>query len=111
MGWFNRQSTFSCRQQLISFFKTIPPRQTIPVLNSDITSEIKSEDKYAKELIEACRKFIKPLFPLAPKEVEFIRLLREEGSIKPELLADDKELADKIRLDPALVWRATKAKN
>ncbi len=86
-------------------------RQLIPVLNSAITSEIKSEDKYAQELIEACRKFLKPLFPLTAQEVEFIRLLREKGLIKPELVTDNKELADKIRLDPALAWRASKAKN
>lgn len=82
----------------------------IPVLNSNITSSIESEDKYAKELIDACRQFLKPLFPLTDEEAEFIRLVREDGSIKPELLTDSKELALWISLDPALTWRASKAK-
>lgn len=83
--------------------------QLLPVLNSSITSTIKSEEKYAQELIGGCLNFLKPLFPLNEKESEFIRLVREEGAIEPELLTSDKKLAERIKLDPALAWRASKA--
>ena len=84
--------------------------QLLPVLNTTITAGIKSEDIYAKDLIDTCRKFLKPLFPLTAKEEEFIALLRDQGVIKPELLTYDRELAEKIKLDPALIWRASKSK-
>lgn len=81
----------------------------LPVLNTSISKKIKSPASYAKQLVDTCRSFVAPFFPLKDNEAEFIRLLREEGKIESSLLTDDENLAASIKQDPPLLWRASKA--
>lgn len=81
----------------------------IPVLSNSIATAITSPKEYAEELLSKCRAFVNPLFPLAEREAEFIGTLREKGVIDPTLLTDDPILIERIKQDPPLLWRASKA--
>lgn len=81
----------------------------IPVLNTSIAASISSPRQYAENLVSQCREFVDPLFPLTGQETDFIATLREKGIIDPALLTDDATLAERIKQDPLLLWRASKA--
>jgi predicted nucleotidyltransferase component of viral defense system len=81
----------------------------IPVLRGDLAAHYSSPEKYAKELLEQSRIFVEPFFPLTTEESEFIHQVRDKGLIQPQLLTTDEELGNRIKSDPALLWRASKA--
>jgi predicted nucleotidyltransferase component of viral defense system len=81
----------------------------IPVLKTSIVQSISSPIAYAEELLTTCKKFVSPFFPLTDKEAEFIQRLRQDGNIDPSLLTDDPAMAEHIKQDPPLLWRASKA--
>ncbi len=49
------------------------------------------------------------ILPLEKHEIEFIQLIRRSGEIKPELITDDLEIANKIKTHPAVLWAIKKA--
>lgn len=81
----------------------------IPVLKSAITTSITSAEQYAQELLSKCQAFVEPLLPLTERESQFIGTLREKGIIDPTLLTNDPLLIERIKQDPPLLWRASKA--
>jgi hypothetical protein len=49
------------------------------------------------------------LIPLKENEVEFIRKIREEASIHPELITSDSIFVEKIKTHPAIHWAIKKS--
>ncbi len=47
------------------------------------------------------------LLPFTSDELEFLNRLLDDGEIAAELLTDDAELADRIRKQPGLEWKAS----
>ena len=60
---------------------------------------------YTERLLAQCREGLKPLLPFRPQEREFLTELAEMGEIRPELLTNDRELGNRIRQQPMLLWR------
>ena len=60
---------------------------------------------YTERLLSQCREGLKPLLPFRPQEREFLTELAEMGEIRPELLTNDRELGNRIRQQPMLLWR------
>ena len=60
---------------------------------------------YTERLLSQCREGLKPLLPFRPQEREFLTELAKEGEIRPELLTDDRDLGNRIRQQPMLLWR------
>lgn len=67
------------------------------------------EGRCAEDLLTSSREFLTTFFPLTKDEVEFIELLRNKGRIEPALLTSNEEIASKMKQDPALLFRASKA--
>jgi hypothetical protein len=52
-----------------------------------------------------CRELLRSLLPLEPGEIEFLRLVNEQGEVRPELLTADEQLRALIRSQPGLEWK------
>jgi len=59
---------------------------------------------WADKMITELKSELSALLPLNQNELSFIRGIRERGHIHPELVTNDKELAEKIKLHPAILW-------
>ena len=66
---------------------------------------------YTERLLVQCKESLGHLLPFRPKEREFLTVLDKEGEIGPELLTEDRALADRIRQQPMLLWRVQQQKN
>lgn len=59
---------------------------------------------WAENMLLVLRDGLSKILPLENNELEFIKLIREEGKIKPELITRDTDLANKISSHPAILW-------
>jgi predicted nucleotidyltransferase component of viral defense system len=82
----------------------------LPVLRTN-QIDVKQISDWGNQLVNQVHEFLTPFFPLRPNEVEFITTLRTKGQIEPTLLTSDSHLASIIKIHPALLWRAAKAKS
>ena len=57
-------------------------------------------------MVIECREALRAVLPLSDREREFIERINGIGVIAPDLLTDDKELANRIARHPALLWKA-----
>ncbi len=86
--------------------------QLLPVLKQDldIRSRVNLEN-WAQKMLETLRKSLSILLPLRLSEEQFLRSIRTEGKIEPQLLTGDSSLMEKLKGHPALLWAASKAKS
>jgi hypothetical protein len=77
----------------------------MPLLKKEERGEINDIEKWGGELVKSCKENIKKILPLEENEINFLTCINEKGEIKPELLTKDKALGDKIRRNPALLWK------
>ena len=61
---------------------------------------------WATTLVDELREKLSMLLPLSSDERAFIKNIRDHGLVMPELITDDVELANKIKVQPALHWVA-----
>ena len=54
---------------------------------------------------DECRAALAVVLPLRDEEVAFIAGVRDQGLIRPELLTNDEQLRERIRVLPGLAWR------
>jgi len=73
-------------------------QQLLPMLSSNL--EINKS-----ELIKQCQDSTNLILPLKENEIEFIRVVREEGRIEPSLITMDAGLIDILLIHPGLLWR------
>lgn len=85
-------------------------KKLIPVLHKEtITNYYHNKiEEWAIEIINECKERLKSLLPLNNKELEFLRLVQEDGVIQPDLLSDDNNLCEKIIKHPLINWKAQK---
>ena len=78
----------------------------IPLLRrGEVGSSPPEVRAYTERLLAQCKEGLKPLLPFRPQEREFLTELAKEGEIRPELLTNDRELGNRIRQQPMLLWR------
>lgn len=85
-------------------------RQLIPVLRLRDLAGKKDDAAMLAKLVDDCRTFVAPLFPLTEAEREFIATIREKGVIAADLLTTNADLIDKITKHPGLLRRAAAAR-
>ena len=78
----------------------------LPVLLSTHAEEARANPSWGSDLVARVQAELSRLFPLRDAEVEFIRLIREEGQIAGDLLTTDPVMIDRINQYPLLQWRA-----
>lgn len=63
--------------------------------------------QWAARIAEETIKALETVLPFTPNELDFLDRLLDEGEIAAELLTADEELADRIRKQPGLQWKAS----
>lgn len=81
-------------------------QQLLPVLKTEERERIRSTKGWAQKLVEECRAGLATLLPSRPNERDFLDRVLDHGEVVPELLTDDEDLQDRIRVHPGLQWKA-----
>lgn len=61
---------------------------------------------WAENLLSEVREMLSVILPLKKEEMDFIDQIRLSGKIRPEIITNDLDLANKIKIQPALLWSA-----
>lgn len=61
---------------------------------------------WAETLVAECRERLSLVLPLNDQELEFLRMLNDQGKIAPELLTTDPAMQATIHEHPGLKWKA-----
>lgn len=106
----------------IEDWRTISPRDIdkciddfetnlLPLLRqSTLIPSNEARREWMIRLLEECRNALTAVLPLTATEFHFLNRLNDEGEIEPEHITQDRELADRLRLHPGLVWKALNVK-
>ena len=78
--------------------------ELLPLLRADSFSN--SWDEWADTTEKECCDRLGIVLPLSDGEKEFLDRLLDYGEIRPAILTEDEELADRIQNHPALEWKA-----
>ena len=80
--------------------------QLLPLLRRNFVDSVGDVHTWAVRIVEECREKLAYLLPLTDTEMEFLNRLLDHGEIKPSLLTQDENLAERIRHHPMLRWKA-----
>lgn len=78
----------------------------LPVLRQTTREAFQADSDWPRRLVAECRTRLAAVLPFTAAESAFLDRLLEQGKIEPELLTTDAELAERIRLQPGLRWKA-----
>lgn len=84
-------------------------KRLIPLIRKDEIGPIKS--KWIEELIRGCQKAFNHFLPIKKNEKDFLDNLLNNGIIKPELICDDNQLIENIKIHPGIQWAARNKTN
>lgn len=80
--------------------------QLVPALRDGPPVGVRAAEEYGSRLVRDCRKALSAVMPLEDHERVFLDLLLDKGEIEPSLLTPDEDLAERIRAQPLLQWKA-----
>lgn len=80
--------------------------QLLPMLRGDVRPAQEELEPWANTLVDETRQLLGRLLPLRDAEMVFLDRLNRDGEIHPELLTDDGQLQERIRLNPGLRRKA-----
>lgn len=78
----------------------------LPVLRQTTREAFLADPDWPRHLVAECRTRLAAVLPFTDVESAFLDRLLEQGEIEPEWLTSDAELAERIRLQPGLRWKA-----
>jgi len=78
----------------------------IPLLRNHTVAGGARRADFGDRLVEECRQALDVVLPLSEAEGGFLDHLLERGEIRPSLLTQDEALAERIRRQPLLHWKA-----
>lgn len=84
----------------------------IPVLkNSEVPgTSFPKIQPWANKLVDECKTGLSIVLPFRENEIEFLNKIQKHNEIQPELISDDKEFCNRVRLHPLLHWRKQQPK-
>ncbi len=82
----------------------------IPVLRKTEIQESSEIRAWASQLINSCKVSLAEVINFNASELEFLGRIIEQGDLVPELLTDDQNLIDLIKLNPAIQWKCLNIK-
>ena len=85
-------------------------RQLLPMLRHDLRPDPDGLEDWTTALVEETRELLGALLPFRDHEFSFLDRLNADGEIYAELLTDDADLQDRIRVNPGLRWKALHVK-
>ncbi len=78
----------------------------LPLLRAEVVSAFgEPSANWGERLAGECRAALAAVLPLQENERHFLNRLLAEGELEPEHLTEDKEMGDRIRRHPALLWK------
>lgn len=80
--------------------------ELVPMLRADRAPARHDAAAWVENLVKECRERLSLVLPLNDQELEFLRLLNDEGEIAPELLTSDLAMQAMLREHPGLRWKA-----
>ena len=102
-GAMNRKDWRTISLEDISFDLVELKQQLFPVVPLEKREGI---ERFGQNLVKECQQKLFCVFPLLPHEIKFLELIREKGEIEPSLLTSDKNLQERIKRHPMLLWKA-----
>ncbi|MDE2793299.1 MAG: nucleotidyl transferase AbiEii/AbiGii toxin family protein [Gemmatimonadota bacterium] len=78
----------------------------LPALRYRPAAGIGEAAEYGRRLVDDCRNLLSAVLPLREREVAFLDLLIERGEVDGSILTGDAGLANRIRAQPLLRWKA-----
>ena len=106
-GAMNRKDWRTISLEDISFDLVELKQQLFPVVPLEKRDGI---ERFGQNLVKECQQKLFCVFPLLPHEIKFLELIREKGEIEPSLLTSDKNLQERIKRHPMLLWKAMNAR-
>ena len=93
----------------VNFDVTDIRNKLLPVLKQDGLPRKKALiEVWANNMLDELRHKLSYLLPLKENESDFIRLLREKGEIKPDLITTNQKLIEAVTVHPLIKWKAMK---
>lgn len=85
----------------------------IPVLKDSKSPNtvFHSIQTWATKLVDECKASLGTVLPFRKNEIEFLEQLQQHKEIRPELISDDKDFCERVRLHPLLHWRKQQFKS
>jgi len=84
--------------------------QLVPVLRDQGGDpggdERRDLEAWADHLASGCRRGLERILPFRDGEREFLDRLLDHGEIRPDLITNDQDLADRIAAHPLIAWKA-----
>ena len=106
-GAMNRKDWRTISLEDVSFDSVELKQQLLQVLRLEKKD---GADLFGKNLVKECQHKLSCVFPLLPQEIKFLGLIREKGEIEPSLLTSDKNLQERIKRHPMLLWKSMNAR-
>lgn len=78
----------------------------VPTLHAKAIANLGGVGIWAKRLLEECTQAMTVVLPFSEREREFLDRLLDHGEINPAVLTNDEQLAERIRRQPWLEWKA-----
>jgi len=80
--------------------------QLLPALRERPAPGTGEAEEYGRKLVDDCRGALSAVLPPRDNEAAFLDLLLDRGEIDGSILTGDRALADRIRAQPLLQWKA-----
>ena len=110
-GAANRKDWRAVRLSDLTFSERELKSELAPLLRREVWTGSDSMKHWGEMVNNETKKDLAPLLMFAASEKEFLDRLLDYGEIAPLLLTEDMELAERIRLQPALEWKAKNVRN
>ena len=108
-GAMNRKDWRTVKAEDVGFAPAEVERELLPTLRRE-NENARDREEAVKTLIAETRTALGLVLPLTASELGFLEALLEHGEIKPDFLTPDASLADIIRRQPMLEWKARHAR-
>ena len=105
-GAMNRKDWRTNSLEDILFDSVELKQQLFPVIPVIRLEEKDGVQRFGQNLVKECQQKLSCVFPLLAHEIKFLGLILEKGEIEPSLLTSDKNLQDRIKRHPMLLWKA-----
>jgi predicted nucleotidyltransferase component of viral defense system len=108
-GAMNRKDWRTVQAEDVGFAPAEVERELLPTLRRE-AENARDREAAVKTLIVETRTALGLVLPMTASELGFLEALLEHGEIKPDFLTPDASLADNIRRQPMLEWKARHAR-
>ena len=79
----------------------------IPVLKKSEAPDMgfPSVQTWANQLVQETKEKLSMVLPFRKNEAEFLEQVQKHGEIRPELISEDRDFCERVKLHPLLHWR------